>query len=119
MCTTEYYPELVQAVRETKAHLAQYTLGDDNDRDDIVLRLGDSQEKENVPDYMDSSPPLYNLVESSDVESHASSIDSIQKNADFVALLYYPLYCILEPVKKCLLVAEHDTCFRRLQAGPE
>jgi hypothetical protein len=80
MCTAEYYPELVQAVRESKAHLAQYALGDD-----IILRLGDSQEKENVPDYMDSSPPLCNLVESSDVESHASSIDSIQRNADFVA----------------------------------
>jgi hypothetical protein len=46
MCTAEYYPELVQAVRETKAHLAQYALGDGNNRDDIVLRLGDSQEKE-------------------------------------------------------------------------
>jgi hypothetical protein len=74
MCIAEYYPELVQAVRETKAHLAQYALGDSNNRDGIVLRLGDSQEKENVPDYMDSSPPLRNLVELSDVESHADFV---------------------------------------------
>ena len=45
MCIAEYYPELVQAVRETKAHLAQYTLGDDNDRDDIQVR-GLTRERE-------------------------------------------------------------------------
>ena len=84
MCTAEYYPELVQAVKEATAQdaKAQDALGDG---DDVVFRLGDSQEKENVPEYLDSSPPPRNLVDSSDVESHAGSIDSIQRNADFVA----------------------------------
>jgi hypothetical protein len=80
MCTAEYYPELVQAVKEAKA---QGALGDG---DEVVFRLGDSQEKGNVPDYMDSSPPPRDLADSSDVESHAGSIDSIQRNADFVAI---------------------------------
>jgi hypothetical protein len=83
-CTEEYYPELVQAVKEAKAQevKAQDALGDG---DDVVIRLGDSQEKENVPDYLDSSPPPRNLEDSPDVESHAGSIDSVQRNADFIA----------------------------------
>lgn len=36
-------------------------------------------------DYLDSSPPPPNLVDSSDVESNAGSTDSIQRNADFVS----------------------------------
>jgi hypothetical protein len=82
MCTAEYYPELVQAVNEAKAQNARTILRDD---DDVVFRLGDSQEKENIPDYVDSSPPprnLRSLVDTSDVESDAGSIDSIQRNAD-------------------------------------
>jgi hypothetical protein len=38
-----------------------------------------------VLDYLDSSPPPPNYIDSSDVESYAGSIDSIQRNADFVA----------------------------------
>jgi hypothetical protein len=78
-------PELVQAVNEAKAQNARTILRDD---DDVVFRLGDSQEKENIPDYVDSSPPprnLRSLVDTSDVESDGGSIDSIQRNADFVA----------------------------------
>jgi hypothetical protein len=36
-------------------------------------------------DYKDLSPPLLVLIDSSNVESNIGSIDSIQKNADFVS----------------------------------
>ena len=39
---------------------------------------------EDVLDYMDSSPPPPNYIDSSDIESDAGSLDSIQRNADFV-----------------------------------
>jgi hypothetical protein len=39
-----------------------------------------------VLDYLDSSPLPLNLVDSSDVESDAGFIDSIQRNADFIPL---------------------------------
>jgi hypothetical protein len=38
-----------------------------------------------VPEYRDSSPPLP-VYDDSNVESYVESIDSIQRNADFVAL---------------------------------
>jgi hypothetical protein len=82
-CTEEFYPGLVQNIREIKKELGLLDQGDGGD--DVVLRLEDSQEKENVPDYMDSSPPPPNLVDSSDVESNAGSIDSVTRNADFIA----------------------------------
>jgi hypothetical protein len=88
-CTEEFYPGLVQNIREIKKELGLLDLdqgdGDGNDDDEVVVRLEDSQEKENVPDYIDSSPPPPNLVDSSDVESDAGSLDSIARNADFVA----------------------------------
>ena len=37
-----------------------------------------------MPDYLDSSPPPPNLIDSSNIESSAGSIDSTQRNADFV-----------------------------------
>ena len=43
------------------------------------------QEDMEVPEYKDSSPPLP-IYDDSDVESYAESIDSIQRNADFIAL---------------------------------
>ena len=82
-CTEEFYPGLVQNIREIKKELGLLDQGDGGD--DVVLRLENSQEKENVPDYMDSSPPPPNLVDSSDVESNAGSIDSVTRNADFIA----------------------------------
>jgi hypothetical protein len=39
-----------------------------------------------VLDYLDSSPLLPNLVDSSNVKSNTGSIDSIQRNADFIPL---------------------------------
>jgi len=78
-CTDEFYPKLVQQIRELKSHQDQGISSSD-----VVFKLGDSQEKEDVPDYLDSSPPPPNLIDSSDVESTAGSIDSIQRNADFI-----------------------------------
>ena len=53
----------------------------------MVVRLERSQQKDDIGDYMDSSPPPPALVDFSDVESHAGSIDSIQRNADFCRIL--------------------------------
>jgi hypothetical protein len=77
-CIEEFYPELVNNIRNIKAGLSQ------DSSDDVIFKLGDSQEKEDIPDYLDSSPHPFNLVDSSDVELHAGSIDSIQRNADFI-----------------------------------
>jgi hypothetical protein len=94
-------------VNEAKAQNARTILRDD---DDVVFRLGDSQEKENIPDYVDSSPPLRNLrslVDTSDVGSDAGSTEKKYKcnslRVRFVVAL-------------CAYLAKRDTCFRRLQA---
>ena len=42
-------------------------------------------------DYIDSSPPLPNYINSSDIESDVGSLDSIQRNAQlyyFMALFF-------------------------------
>jgi hypothetical protein len=84
--TEEFYPELVQQIRELEAQVGRDQGQDqgDGDKDDVIIRLEASQQKEEVLDYMDSSPPPPNYVDSSDVESNAGSLDSIQRNADFV-----------------------------------
>jgi hypothetical protein len=84
--TEEFYPELVQQIRELEAQVGRDQGQDqgDGDEDDVIIRLEASQQKEEVLDYMDSSPPPPNYVDSSDVESNAGSLDSIQRNADFV-----------------------------------
>ena len=71
-CTEDFYPKLVQQIRE----LQSYQQLQDQE-DDVVFKVGPSQERENVLDYLDLSPPPPNLVDSSDVESDAGSIDSI------------------------------------------
>jgi hypothetical protein len=70
--TEEFYPDLVQQIQELEAQGQG-----DGDEDDIVIRLEASQQKEEVLDYIDSSPPLPNYIDSSDIESNAGSIDSI------------------------------------------
>jgi hypothetical protein len=79
--TEEFYLELVQQIQELEAQDQ-----DNGDEDNVVIRLEASQQKEEVLDYIDSSPPLPNYIDSSDIESNAGSIDSIQRNADFVRL---------------------------------
>lgn len=82
----DFYPELVQQIKELKAqqeHLTQLDLyADDNDNNNIVINTtAVIYKKDKVVDLIDSSPPLPEYVDSSDAES----IDSIQQNADFVA----------------------------------
>jgi len=87
-CTEEHYPELVQVIRELEKDIGPQNQGDgdrDND-DDIVIITPRVKTQENMPDYLDSSPPPPNSVDSSDIESNAGLIDSIQRNADFVYL---------------------------------
>jgi hypothetical protein len=73
-------------VREFKNHqepLYQISLQDDDD--DVVITITSTLvvEKGVVGEYIDSSPLDYQ--DSSDDESNAGSIDSIQRNADFVS----------------------------------
>lgn len=84
--TEEFYPELVQQIRELEAQVGRDQGQDhgDGDEDDVIIRVEASQQKEEVLDYIDSSPPPPNYIDSSDVESNAGSLDSIQRNADFV-----------------------------------
>jgi hypothetical protein len=72
---------LLQQVKEAEQY--QKMLQDQGN--DLEIILGYQYPKDEVGDYLDSSPPPPNLVDSSDVESDAGSIDSIQRNADFVA----------------------------------
>jgi hypothetical protein len=55
-CTEEFYPGLVQNIREIKKELGLLDLdqgdGDGDDDDEVVVRLEDSQENEDVPDYI-------------------------------------------------------------------
>ena len=43
----------------------------------MIIRVEALQQKEEVLDYIDSSPPPPNYIDSSDVESNAGSLDSI------------------------------------------
>ena len=89
--TEAYYPELILAIQQLEGTIGSQILakynsdgGGDGD-DDIVITTMVTRVKDQVPDYRDSSPPLPNYVDSSDVESCAGSIDSIQRNADFIS----------------------------------
>jgi hypothetical protein len=81
--TEEFYPGLVQNIRELERQVGPQIKDRDGD-DDVAVILEHLQKKEEVLDYLDSSPPPPNLIDSSDIESNARSIDSIQRNADFV-----------------------------------
>jgi hypothetical protein len=81
----DFYPELVQQISELKAqqdHPTQLDLTADDDDDDVVISTTPvTYEKDVVDDIPDSSPPPPDLIDSSDAES----IDSIRRNADFIA----------------------------------
>jgi hypothetical protein len=81
--TEEFYPGLVQNIRELERQVGPQIKDRDSD-DDVAVILEHLQKKEEVLDYLDSSPPPPNLIDSSDIESNAGSIDSIQRNADFI-----------------------------------
>ncbi|EKD13082.1 hypothetical protein MBM_08844 [Drepanopeziza brunnea f. sp. 'multigermtubi' MB_m1] len=83
--TREGHPELFHIVlqleaklkRETKSHI-------DFPEPDLLIKTNNSRvEQLNHDEFRESSPIKSILQESSDVESNARSIDSIQKNADF------------------------------------
>ena len=90
-CTEAYYPELILAIQQIEGVIGSQILakdncdGDSDGDDDIVISTMVTRVKDQVPDYRDSSPPLPNYIDSSDVESCAGSIDSIQRNVDFVS----------------------------------
>ena len=73
-CTEEAYPELVQQVREIEAR--QYPEGDDPA--EVVFRLGSSGIPDIVEDYLDSSPPPEELIDSSDKESGNEFINQVE-----------------------------------------
>ena len=56
----------------------------DGDEDVVINTTERKHQKERVGEYIDSSPPPLIIPDSSDIESNAGSIDSIQANADFV-----------------------------------
>ncbi len=80
-CTEEYQEDLLQQVKEAE----QYQKMLQDQEDNMVIILGPSQQRDKVGDYIDSSPPPPDFIDSSDIESDAGSLDSIQQNADFVA----------------------------------
>jgi hypothetical protein len=87
-CTEEHYPELILAIQQIEALIASQAPIDiegEGDGDDDGIRIMVVRRRSLVPDYKDSSPPPPVLVDSSDIESDAGSIDSIQRNADFVS----------------------------------
>jgi hypothetical protein len=79
----DFYPGLVQAIRELKAQQEPPTQLDiAADGDDVVISTTPAiYAEDEVLDIPDSSPPPPNYIDSSDAES----IDSIRRNADFIA----------------------------------
>lgn len=84
-CTNEYYEGLLQVVRELEAVEPQGTQEEEEEDNRVFFRLQQQAYRDEVGDYPPSSPPQRHLVDSSDIESDAGSLDSIQRNADFIA----------------------------------
>ena len=81
-CTDKGYPELVLQIQQLERD--QYDSGSDDDSVEFILGPP-APVRERVLGYIDSSPPPPVLHDSSDVESNAGSIDSITRQADFIA----------------------------------
>jgi hypothetical protein len=80
----DFYPELVQQIKELKALQelpTQLDLCANDDNDIVINTRAMIYEKDEVVDLVDSSPPPPEYVDS----SNAESIDSIRRNADFIA----------------------------------
>lgn len=90
-CTEDFYPELQQVIKELRsqqqppARLQTPNSDGDSDGDVTIRTEAVTYERDVVGDYLDSSPPPPDYIDSSDVESNAGSIDSIARNADFIA----------------------------------
>lgn len=85
--TAEAYPHLVLAIQQIESGACDVPTDIDDDND-VQITVFKARVKEEVLGYIDSSPVRLNtvLLDSSDVESDAGSIDSICANADFVHL---------------------------------
>jgi hypothetical protein len=85
LLTPAAYPALQIALLEQEALLkrvqGEQGVGDD---EEVEIIIRDVNRDEKVLFIPDSSPPLLVYVDSSDVESDIGSIDSIQRNADFI-----------------------------------
>jgi len=87
--TDKGHPGLVLLIMELEKLVPPEELvQEDKEGSDVEILISTQsiiQEDMEVPEYRDSSPPLP-VYDDSDVESYAESINSIQRNADFVAL---------------------------------
>jgi hypothetical protein len=93
-CEEDFYPDLQLVVRQLTASLSNLApdrlealntfIDIDRDEDVVINTTERKHQKERVGEYIDSSPPRLTYPDSSDMESNAGSIDSIQANADFV-----------------------------------
>jgi hypothetical protein len=86
--TEDFYPELQQVVRELEAQL-ELEVGESIaiDDDDVVIKVGNSQQMDNTQVYRGSSPTHPRWQDTSDSESITSDVDSIRENSDFVYLV--------------------------------
>ncbi|KAH9214721.1 hypothetical protein DL95DRAFT_409096 [Leptodontidium sp. 2 PMI_412] len=79
--TPEGHPEYLHIVLQLQKEYNRELEGEE-----VQFRLGDTHPQEGVGiKYIESSPPPPVYVESSNVDSDEGSIDSITRNADFVA----------------------------------
>jgi hypothetical protein len=85
LLTPAAYPALQIALNEQEA-LLKRVQGEEGDGDgeEINITIGDVDGDGEVPFIPDSTPPPPIYVDSSNVESDAGSIDSIQRNTNFV-----------------------------------
>jgi hypothetical protein len=93
-CEEDFYPDLQLVVRQLTASLSNLApdrleapntfIDIDGDEDVVINTTERKHQKERVGEYIDSSPPPLIIPDSSDMESNAGSIDSIQANADFI-----------------------------------
>ena len=77
----DFYPELVQQIKELEARQEPPTQLYADDDDVVINTIAVIYKKDEVEDLIDSSPPLPEYIDS----SNAKSINSIRRNADFVA----------------------------------
>jgi hypothetical protein len=77
LITEDYYPELVQPIRELEAHTELDIYSEQLDNTEVIIRLGASKQRDiQLEDNSDSG---------SESESD-SDIDSITANADFIKI---------------------------------
>jgi hypothetical protein len=88
LLTPAVYPALQTALLEQEV-LLKRVQGEqgDSDGEEVQITIRDVDRDKEVLFIPDSSPPPPNWIDSSNVESDAGSIDSIQRNVDFVGFV--------------------------------